>query len=85
MPYRFLNSFDFQLRNIAPREGTETVEMSVTGQVHVIIKKYSSPRGDGNAIAAHPFLRLTGRLRNIAPREGTETQCQNHDPEQQQD
>ena len=37
-----------------------------------MIKKYSSPRGDGNKIAEVTLLiRLI--LRNIAPREGTET------------
>ena len=61
------------LRNIAPREGTETFCHSAT--CHVIglpIKKYSSPRGDGNISSFH-VLHLLYKLRNIAPREGTET------------
>ena len=35
------------------------------------IKKYSSPRGDGNEDIL-PFKRIKPKLRNIAPREGTE-------------
>ena len=37
-----------ELRNIAPREGTEIVAMSPSSSLVQPIKKYSSPRGDGN-------------------------------------
>ena len=38
------------LRNIAPREGTEIFfSVSVSTFIFTYIKKYSSPRGDGNA------------------------------------
>ena len=61
----------FTLRNIAPREGTERV-LKLDKESGEMIKKYSSPRGDGNKIAEVTLLiRLI--LRNIAPREGTET------------
>ena len=60
------------LRNIAPREGTETWEV-VLEKYLCIIKKYSSPRGDGN-FSEIIFCQCTPPLlRNIAPREGTET------------
>ena len=36
------------LRNIAPREGTETLKWSYTFVKVHLIKKHSSPRGDGN-------------------------------------
>ena len=72
-----------RLRNIAPREGTETV-LSQPPERERCIKKYSSPRGDGNFKMGDLYDSVY-KLRNIAPREGTETQCQNHDPEQQQD
>ena len=60
------------LRNIAPREGTETHNKISIFFLHFIIKKYSSPRGDGNK-ALRAFF-ASALLRNIAPREGTETE-----------
>ena len=38
------------LRNIAPREGTETTLLIVFMVLKLIIKKYNSPRGDGNLL-----------------------------------
>ena len=37
------------LRNIAPREGTETCLKYLIKHLFSYIKKYSSPRGDGNS------------------------------------
>ena len=64
--------FRSKLRNIAPREGTETNPTTEHRLVLLIVKKYSSPRGDGNE---KRYTSPVGYsiLRNIAPREGTET------------
>ena len=59
------------LRNIAPREGTET-PVNTSYRRSTLIKKYSSPRGDGNIKPVRVKVIPCTALRNIAPREGTE-------------
>ena len=45
----FLNQIFDRLRNIAPREGTEICKTELLILIlFILIKKYSSPRGDGN-------------------------------------
>ena len=60
------------LRNVAPRQGTETFKKLLCFFVSiVIIEKCSSPIGDGNKISrVHESY---NELRNVAPRQGTET------------
>ena len=38
------------MRNIVPRQGTETVDLSASAPPY-LIEKYSSPTGDGNKLA----------------------------------
>ena len=45
---RLIEPVIVKLRNIAPREGTETRLLNCSSK-RIQIKKYSSPRGDGNA------------------------------------
>ena len=59
------------LRNIVPRQGTETIWKLFFESVHNI-EKYSSPTGDGNNSCAYASLSSCS-LRNIVPRQGTET------------
>ena len=59
------------LRNVVPRQGTETTWYSL----HIDklnIEKCSSPTGDGN-YSAPVFLYCFIVLRNVVPRQGTET------------
>ena len=39
------------MRNVVPRQGTETVERPILTRILKIIEKCSSPTGDGNLIA----------------------------------
>ena len=60
------------MRNISPRQGTET-DYNCSEEAESSIEKYKSPTGDGNYpksvyIGIPPFI-----LRNISPRQGTET------------
>ena len=59
------------LRNVVPRQGTETIK-HLFGYQCAMIEKCSSPTGDGNVIKN--FLYCYGNtLRNVVPRQGTET------------
>ena len=59
------------LRNVVPRQGTETTVLE-TIERHVFIEKCSSPTGDGNRQNfAAVFVII--ELRNVVPRQGTET------------
>ena len=59
------------MRNVVPRQGTETLSVNVRIFI-VFIEKCSSPTGDGNAavLVVIDFRKL---LRNVVPRQGTET------------
>ena len=59
------------LRNVVPRQGTETL-ISVQKSACYLIEKCSSPTGDGNNKLASFFI-LSDLLRNVVPRQGTET------------
>ena len=62
-----------KLRNVVPRQGTETLNSSSTVKLLSIIEKCSSPTGDGNQPPEPPFEYLHPKLRNVVPRQGTET------------
>ena len=59
------------LRNVVPRQGTETA-VQPGDEVQAMIEKCSSPTGDGNNKLASFFI-LSDLLRNVVPRQGTET------------
>ena len=64
------------LRNVVPRQGTETIcTMTVIDTPY--IEKCSSPTGDGNQESVFPRNVLPALLRNVVPRQGTET-CRPH-------
>ena len=60
------------LRNIAPREGTETISFS--SNLFTILLRNIAPREGTETRIPDPSVLLRSVLRNIAPREGTETQ-----------
>ena len=63
-----------ELRNVVPRQGTETRRPFINRKTSKIIEKCSSPTGDGNGVFI--FFKLRKRplqLRNVVPRQGTET------------
>ena len=60
------------LRNVAPRQGTETLITLYKAYTPVNIEKCSSPIGDGNSDHRNHSI-FESRLRNVAPRQGTET------------
>ena len=58
------------LRNVVPRQGTET-EDQLPLRLPEVIEKCSSPTGDGNSRSC--FTMFKNSLRNVVPRQGTET------------
>ena len=60
----------FKLRNVVPRQGTET-KNTCYSVVKVQIEKCSSPTGDGNSETF--VVNVIVVLRNVVPRQGTET------------
>ena len=65
------------LRNVVPRQGTETVPGLENARIVKNIEKCSSPTGDGNGESIyHERMQLI--LRNVVPRQGTETQDARH-------
>ena len=62
-----------QLRNVVPRQGTETFLVCDNLRAFFFIEKCSSPTGDGNGICGMPDMILAILLRNVVPRQGTET------------
>ena len=60
------------LRNVVPRQGTETITKIPAGPI-AVIEKCSSPTGDGNDVGTFVWKRCHERLRNVVPRQGTET------------
>ena len=59
------------LRNVVPRQGTET-RFPNEGVGGWQIEKCSSPTGDGNHLIRN-IQSVKVRLRNVVPRQGTET------------
>ena len=60
------------LRNVVPRQGTETIDRK-DKYSEQLIEKCSSPTGDGNGLRAMNRIRKEWQLRNVVPRQGTET------------
>ena len=60
------------MRNVVPRQGTETVFSCLNKRLH-IIEKCSSPTGDGNDQKIDNSKYVDAVLRNVVPRQGTET------------
>ena len=69
-----MKEIHFILRNVVPRQGTETFHFCFS-KIIFIIEKCSSPTGDGNSVNVHCFRDLFCTLRNVVPRQGTETSC----------
>ena len=61
-----------KLRNVVPRQGTETFRKVFTIVMYFVIEKCSSPTGDGNLLTDLTVNR-SFELRNVVPRQGTET------------
>ena len=60
------------MRNVVPRQGTETVERHFAWIFPRINEKCSSPTGDGNNFQILCRMRYI-LMRNVVPRQGTET------------
>ena len=67
----FNKSPPLRLRNIAPREGTETKRP--VHSYHFLKLRNIAPREGTETQTGHHMDYGNGLLRNIAPREGTET------------
>ena len=65
------NTFLVTLRNIAPREGTETISFS--SNLFTILLRNIAPREGTETFPLSNSCSIFSILRNIAPREGTET------------
>ena len=59
-----------RLRNVVPRQGTETHHCQAV-RITLSLEKCSSPTGDGNF--EDEFITPEDILRNVVPRQGTET------------
>ena len=68
--WRSTVAFD-TLRNVVPRQGTETFRKVFTIVMYFVIEKCSSPTGDGNPKLS--LMNVLIALRNVVPRQGTET------------
>ena len=66
---------DFLLRNVAPRQGTETFfYQAYNSQLFHVKLRNVAPRQGTETPKGNLFLKLfKGQLRNVAPRQGTET------------
>ena len=71
--YNFLQPLKPLLRNVVPRQGTETGRKLCYLIHQPPIEKCSSPTGDGNSFNLLIFLFFHNSLRNVVPRQGTET------------
>ena len=60
------------LRNVVPRQGTETMQDNFCSFLRNI-EKCSSPTGDGNSVCFIKLKVICTILRNVVPRQGTET------------